>query len=240
MKSWKRVFMLLFLFEISAAYAQDSMTADAVVKRYSNAGIQIRGQFTVPNEGMFGGACLAAQLELKICATDQDCGIAPDGGYAYCVESAGSPLFGGPPPVRSCWVRPGPPQKFCRNSVTLAGAAPPGQPPRTPVPLPQGLNQTPWVRPPTQADWSLLTRDGIKRETRPLGVKLRWAVIACTNRNWRPSPDPDADPSPCSRHEPHPDKLMDLGQSTLVNAVEYKPEAVIVPSTTLKPGQLQQ
>jgi hypothetical protein len=130
--------------------------------------------------------------------------------------------------------------KFCRNSVTLAGVAAPGQPPPAPVPLPKGLNQTPWVSPPTEAVWSLLTRDGkINRQTRPLGHELRWAVVACTNRNWKPSADP-ANTSPCSSIVPHPNKLMDLGKSTLVNAVEYKPEAVIVPDTKLKPGQLHQ
>jgi hypothetical protein len=239
MKSLKRIAFLLFLFDMSAAYAQDSMTAGAVVKRY-NGGVQISGQFTVPNAGMFGGACLAAQLEQKTCATDQDCGVAPDGGYAYCAQSDGSPFVHGPQPARMCWVRPGPPTKFCRNSATLAGVAAPGQPPRPPVALPQGLNQTPWVRPPTEAVWTLLTRDGkTNRQTRLLGPKLRWTVIVCTNRNWTPSPDP-ANKSPCSSTVPLPNKVMDMGETTLVNAVEYKPEAVIIPDTKLKPGQLNQ
>lgn len=44
----------------------------------------------------------------------------------------------------------------------------------------------------------------------------------------------------CSSLVPHPNELVDLGESILVNAVETKPEAVVVPDTTLKPGQLHQ
>jgi hypothetical protein len=76
MKNWKLFSMLLFLFEIPAAHAQDSMTAGAVLKRY-NGGVQISGQFTVPKERMLGGACLAAQLESKFAPRTRTAGLRP-------------------------------------------------------------------------------------------------------------------------------------------------------------------
>lgn len=239
MKIWKRALALLFFFGVSGAHAQDSITAGGVLQRFKSGRIEISGQFNVPNDGMFGGGCLAAQLELKFCATDQECGVAPVGGYAYCAQHF-SPRFSKTNQLgKTCWVRPGPPSVFCRNSVTLAAAQNPGEPDPTPVPVPKGVNVTPWVRPPTTAVWPAyaINQHGDTRqsESRPIPADLRWAVVTCTNVNWRPG----MGQSPCSMNVAHPNKSTELGESTLVHALEYWHDQVVQPNTVIKVEPVQ-